>query len=150
MISWLCFVKASLLCKEDKKIQTHIVEKICKQYTKRIKEFIMKKLLKRIALVILFITTCSNIYTGPSIVHAQPPYAKWGKLAVEKTKEQYPKAEIIDYLHIGRKPKTVQITVEKFKLWLREDGKEYGVFVDVEFETKSEKFIKMSFQKTSR
>ena len=41
-----------------------------------------------------------------------PPYAKWGKLAVEKTKEQYPKAEIIDYLHIGRKPKTVQITVE--------------------------------------
>ncbi|MGQ0518808.1 DUF3889 domain-containing protein, partial [Bacillus sp. D-CC] len=46
--------------------------------------------------------------------------------------------------------KTIQITVEKFKLWLREDGKEYGVFVDVEFETKTEKFIKMSFQKTSR
>lgn len=37
MISWLCFVKASLLCKEDKKIQTNIGEKICKQYTKRIK-----------------------------------------------------------------------------------------------------------------
>ncbi|MRS08501.1 hypothetical protein EKV65_13585, partial [Bacillus anthracis] len=37
MISWLCFVKGSLLCKEDKKIQAHIVEKICKQYTKRIK-----------------------------------------------------------------------------------------------------------------
>ncbi|HFJ9437714.1 MULTISPECIES: YqzG/YhdC family protein [Bacillus] len=110
----------------------------------------MKKLLMRVALVILFITTSSNIYTSPSIAHAQPPYAKWGKLAVEKTKEQYPKAEIIDYLHIGRKPKTVQITVEKFKLWLREDGKEYGVFVDVEFETKTEKFIKMSFQKTSR
>ncbi|KAB2361230.1 hypothetical protein F8514_15720 [Bacillus toyonensis] len=35
MISWLCFVKASLLCKEDKKIQTYIVERICKQYTKR-------------------------------------------------------------------------------------------------------------------
>lgn len=150
MISWLCFVKASLLCKEDKKIQTNIVEKICKQYKKGEKEFIMKKWLKRVALVILFLTTCSNIYTGSSIVHAQPPYAKWGKLAVEKTKEQYPKAEIIDYLHIGRKPKTVQITVEKFKLWLRENGKEYGVFVDVEFETKTEKFIKLSFQKTSR
>ena len=107
----------------------------------------MKNLLKRVALVLLFLTTCSNVYTGSSIVHAQPPYAKWGKLAVEKTKEKYPKAEIIDYLHIGRKPKTVQITVEKFKLWLRE---EYGVFVDVEFETKTEKFIKMSFQKTSR
>ena len=110
----------------------------------------MKQLLKRIAFVILLLTTCLNIYTGSSIVHAQPPYAKWGKLAVEKTKEQYPKAEIVDYLHIGRKPKTVQITVEKFKLWLREDGKEYGDFVYVEFETKTEKFIKLSFQKTSR
>ena len=56
----------------------------------------MKNLLKRVALVLLFLTTCSNIYTGSSIVHAQPPYAKWGKLAVEKTKEKYPKAEIID------------------------------------------------------
>ncbi|MBS9803627.1 DUF3889 domain-containing protein [Bacillus cereus] len=110
----------------------------------------MKQLLKRIALVFLFITTCSSVSIYSSTVYAQPPYAKWGKLAVEKTKEQYPKAEIIDYLHIGRKPKTVQITVEKFKLWLREDGKEYGVFVDVEFETKTEKFIKLSFQKTSR
>ena len=65
----------------------------------------MKNLLKRVALVLLFLTTCSNVYTSSSIVHAQPPYAKWGKLAVEKTKEKYPKAEIIDYLHIGRKPK---------------------------------------------
>ncbi len=52
----------------------------------------MKNLLKRVALVLLFLTTCSNVYTGSSIVQAQPPYAKWGKLAVEKTKEQYPKS----------------------------------------------------------
>ena len=65
----------------------------------------MKNLLKCVPLVLLFLTTCSNVYTGSSIVHAQPPYAQWGKLAVEKTKEQYPKAEIVDYLHIGRKPK---------------------------------------------
>ncbi|MBK5505636.1 DUF3889 domain-containing protein [Bacillus sp. TH12] len=110
----------------------------------------MKRFFVRTAFIFFLITTCSNIYTDPSIVHAQPPYAKWGKLAVEKTKEQYPKAEIIDYLHIGRQPKTVQITVEKFKLWLREGGKEYGVFVDVEFDTKTEGFLKMSFQKTSR
>lgn len=110
----------------------------------------MKRFFVRTAFIFFLITTCSNIYTDPCIVHAQPPYAKWGKLAVEKTKEQYPKAEIIDYLHIGRQPKTVQITVEKFKLWLREGGKEYGVFVDVEFDTKTEEFLKMSFQKTSR
>ncbi|RWS44759.1 hypothetical protein EKA14_02945 [Bacillus mycoides] len=37
MISWLCFVKPSLLCKEVKKIQTYMLKEICKQYTKRIK-----------------------------------------------------------------------------------------------------------------
>ena len=52
----------------------------------------MKNLLKRVALVLLFLTTCSNVYTGSSIVHAQPPYAKWGKLAVEKTKRKVPKS----------------------------------------------------------
>ncbi|KFM99617.1 DUF3889 domain-containing protein [Bacillus clarus] len=110
----------------------------------------MKRFFTRIVLAILLLTTYSNLYNDSSIVHAQPPYAKWGKLAVEKTKEQYPKAQIIDYLHIGRKPKTIHVTVEKFKLWLREDGKEYGVFVDVEFDTKTEKFLKINFQKTSR
>ncbi|MBO1625580.1 DUF3889 domain-containing protein [Bacillus cereus] len=110
----------------------------------------MKRIFTCFVLGIVFATTYCNIYMHSSVVHAQPPYAKWGKLAVEKTKEKYPKAQIIDYLHIGRKPKTVNVTTEKFKLWLREDGKEYGVFVDVEFDTKTEKFLKIIFQKTSR
>ena len=54
----------------------------------------MKKLLKRVALVILFLTICSNVYTG-SIVHAQPPYAKWGKLAVEKRKNNTQKQRLL-------------------------------------------------------
>ncbi|KEK22779.1 DUF3889 domain-containing protein [Bacillus gaemokensis] len=110
----------------------------------------MKRFFTCFVLGVVFMTTYCNAYTNPSIVHAQPPYAKWGKLAVEKTKEKYPKAQIIDYLHIGRKPKTINITTEKFKLWLREDGKEYGVFVDVEFDTKTERFLKITFQKSNR
>ncbi|KFN15216.1 MULTISPECIES: DUF3889 domain-containing protein [Bacillus] len=110
----------------------------------------MKRIFACFVLGIIFVTAYCNTYTHSSVVHAQPPYAKWGKLAVEKTKENYPKAQIIDYLHIGRKPKTVNITTEKFKLWLREDGKEYGVFVDVEFDTRTEKFLKITFQKSSR
>ncbi|MBC6973320.1 YqzG/YhdC family protein [Bacillus sp. Xin] len=110
----------------------------------------MKRIFACFILGIVFLTAYCNTYTHPSVVYAQPPYAKWGKLAVEKTKEKYPKAQIIDYLHIGRKPKTVNITTEKFKLWLREDGKEYGVFVDVEFDTKTEKFLKITFQKSNR
>lgn len=55
----------------------------------------MKNLLKRVALVLLFLTTCSNVYTGSSIVHAQPPYAKWGKLAVEKRKNSTQKQRLL-------------------------------------------------------
>lgn len=98
-----------------------------------------------LAAIVLF------IYKPFPAVHAQPPYAKWGKIAVQKTKEKYPQADIIDYLHIGRRPKTVNISVEKFKLWLREkNGKEFGVFVDVEFDAKTEKFISISFKETPR
>ncbi|MDZ5610680.1 DUF3889 domain-containing protein [Bacillus pseudomycoides] len=109
----------------------------------------MKRIFACFVLGIVFATAYCNTYTHTSVVHAQPHNAKRVKLAVEKTKEKYPTAQIIDYLHIGRKPKTVNITTEKFKLWLREDGKEYGVFVDVEFDTRTEKFLKITFQKSS-
>ena len=76
------------------KIQTNIVEKVCKQY-KKVKGVHYEKLLKRVALVILFLTICSNVYTGSAIVHAQPPYAKWGKLAVEKRKNNTQKQRLL-------------------------------------------------------
>ncbi|MGG2065548.1 MULTISPECIES: YqzG/YhdC family protein [unclassified Bacillus (in: firmicutes)] len=110
----------------------------------------MKHLHTRLFICIGIITIALLIYRPFSISHAQPPYAKWGKLAVQKTKEKYPQADIIDYLHIGRRPKTVNISVEQFKLWLRENGREFGVFVDVEFETKTEKFLNIYFKETPR
>ncbi|WP_407644207.1 DUF3889 domain-containing protein [Falsibacillus albus] len=86
------------------------------------------------------------------VVHAQkpiPPYAKWGRLAVQKTKEKYPKANVIDYLHIGREKKK-NTDVEKFKLWLKEGQKEYGVFVFIEFNPKTDRVKNITFIKTSR
>jgi hypothetical protein len=74
-----------------------------------------------------------------------PQYAKWGRLAMQKTKEKYPEADIIDYLHIG----TVQgktSTTEKFKLWLKRHGKEFGVFVHIEYDKDSEQIIKIDFK----
>ncbi|WP_253275481.1 DUF3889 domain-containing protein [Rossellomorea aquimaris] len=89
---------------------------------------------------------------GIQILHAQqeiPSYAKWGSLAVRKTKERYPDADIVDYLYIGKENGT-KISTEKFKLWLRRGGKEFGVFVDIEFETDSEKLVDIKFRETDR
>lgn len=78
-----------------------------------------------------------------------PPYAKWGIMAMERTHEKYPKAQIIDYLHVGRVtgPKT---STEKFKLWLRENKKEFGVFIDIEFDNVTQKVIRINFKETPK
>ena len=76
-----------------------------------------------------------------------PPYAKWGTLAMEKTHEKYPNAKIIDYLHIGRISGPHSST-EKFKLWLKDNSREFGVFVNIEFNNETEKVIKVTFKET--
>lgn len=85
----------------------------------------------------------------PSLMEETPPYAKWGRIAMEKTKEKYPAASIIDYLHIGRDTEGDQAT-EKFKLWLRTKDKEFGVYVSILFKTDTEKIVKIDFQETDR
>ncbi|MEH7401805.1 DUF3889 domain-containing protein [Gottfriedia acidiceleris] len=82
----------------------------------------------------------------------EPPYAKWGKIAVETTIQRYPQADVIDYLHIGREQKTPTVSVEKFKLWLRlKDGsREFGVYVNVEFEPRTERYLGITYTETDR
>lgn len=85
-------------------------------------------------------------------VHAQqeiPSYAKWGSLAVQKTKEKYPRAYLIDYLHIGRENGS-KVSTEKFKLWLKQDGREFGVLIDIQYETPTEKLVNITFRETDR
>jgi len=86
------------------------------------------------------------------VIHAEqqaPPYAKWGQVAMKKTKEKYPQANIIDYLHIGRE-KGTKFSTEKFKLWLKTDSKEFGVFVDITFDNKTEQIKEIKYRETTR
>jgi hypothetical protein len=76
-----------------------------------------------------------------------PPHAKWGVLAIKKTKEKYPNVQVIDYLHIGR-IRGPQSSTERFKLWLKDNNKEFGVFINIEFNNATEKVIKVTFQET--
>ncbi|WP_088068971.1 DUF3889 domain-containing protein [Gottfriedia luciferensis] len=82
----------------------------------------------------------------------EPPYAKWGKIAVLRTIEKYPQADVVDYLHIGREQKNSTVSLEKFKLWLRmKDGsREFGVFVNVEFDPRTDKYLGITYTETDR
>jgi hypothetical protein len=114
---------------------------------------IMKILLVSLFLAVLLLS--GKIGTIPfhtsSLVKAETPpaYAKWGQIAMQKTKEKYPNANIVDYLHVGRVNHTKSAT-EKFKLWLKDKDKEFGVLVDIEFEKTSEKIIKITYKEVKR
>ncbi|WP_163102685.1 YqzG/YhdC family protein [Peribacillus alkalitolerans] len=105
----------------------------------------------------IFVSLCiwsSGVYplklNNVAIAHQKPipSYAKWGVLAMKKTQERYPKAQIFDYLHIGRTT-TGKSSFERFKLLLKQNNKEFGVIITIEFDTKTEKIIKITFIETS-
>lgn len=93
--------------------------------------------------------------TGPNLgisfaeEQVAPAYAKWGRIAMKETMEKYPNAQIIDYLHVGRKSKGSN-EVEQFKLWLKEDDKEFGVIIDIEFDAKTEEIVSVTMKETDK
>jgi hypothetical protein len=60
----------------------------------------------------------------------------------------YPKAKVVDYLHVGRKEKTPTTSEETFKLLLQENNRMWALLVHIEFETKTEKVLKVRFEET--
>ncbi|MDQ6419155.1 DUF3889 domain-containing protein [Paenibacillus sp. LHD-117] len=65
---------------------------------------------------------------------AVPGYAKWGRLAMEETAKAYSGASIIDYKYEGRSERGQGMAEEKFRLWLRESDREFGVRVTITVE----------------
>ena len=98
------------------------------------------------------ITINSALTHIPSIAHTQeeiPAYAKWGRFAVKEVQSKYPDATVIDYLHEGSETKG-DTTIEKFKLWLKDSDKEFGVFVHIAYTTETEEIVNVEFRETSR
>lgn len=112
-------------------------------------------------MVVSFVVIASTLLIGKILIPAVnnnafaqeqtvPAYAKWGRLAMEKVKENYPTADIIDYLHVGREVGEIT-TNEKFKLWLRgKDNKEFGVYVTITFHNKSEQITNIEYKETEK
>ncbi|MCM3706714.1 MULTISPECIES: DUF3889 domain-containing protein [Cytobacillus] len=110
----------------------------------------MKKLMTSL-MVLMLLTEFIPIRTMTGEAYAErpePAYAKWGRLAMETAKEKYPKAKILDYLHIGREQRQTT-EIEKFKLWVEDDGKEFGLYIDIEFNSKTDSVIRINTRKSA-
>lgn len=90
-----------------------------------------------------------HIQNTASAEDETPPYAKWGRLAMKETKSEYPDADIVDYLHVGSQTSDNE-TTQKFKLWLKEETKEYGVFIDIKFNNETEEVLQITFEETTQ
>ncbi|WP_400241567.1 DUF3889 domain-containing protein [Niallia sp. JL1B1071] len=84
-------------------------------------------------------------------IHAEaeglPSYVKWGRIAMTKAQEKYPNSEVTDYLHVGKEDKK-GTSVEKFKLIVKKDQKEIGVFVNLTFDTRTERLLSVDMEET--
>ncbi|WP_449354815.1 YqzG/YhdC family protein [Virgibacillus natechei] len=110
----------------------------------------MRKLFLALSMTLLLTSISTAPIHNQYTVSAQdetPPYAKWGRLAMKETKSEYPDADIIDYLHVGSHTSDDE-TTQKFKLWLKEEAKEYGVFIDITFHNETEELVQITFEET--
>ncbi|RUS46811.1 DUF3889 domain-containing protein [Cohnella sp. AR92] len=78
----------------------------------------------------------------------EPDYAKWGRVAIAKIKELYPRASIVDYSHVGREALTKTTAQETFKMWLREGSREFGVHVRIVFDSQTDRLLRISIRTT--
>ncbi|GMA50950.1 hypothetical protein GCM10025857_23070 [Alicyclobacillus contaminans] len=78
-----------------------------------------------------------------SVQQANTPYAKWGKLAVQQAQRCYPRAQVVDYLHLGRSEQGHGRAEEAFRLWLREGKQEWGVVVRLQFNVQTEALLRV-------
>lgn len=95
---------------------------------------------------------CLTVFIQTAMVaNAQqetPAYAKWGQLAIKEVKAKYPSAKIIDYLHEGKEVHGAS-TIEKFKLWLKQPDKEFGVYVRISYQSATQKVEKIELQEST-
>lgn len=69
-------------------------------------------------------------FAAPAAAHAEPSYAKYGRIAMQEAANQYPDADIIDYKYEGHFAAGTR-NEERFRLWLRGAGSEFGVRVHI-------------------
>ncbi|QQP14908.1 DUF3889 domain-containing protein [Lysinibacillus agricola] len=95
-------------------------------------------------LAVLLHLPTTNAYAQQEI----PAHAKWGKVAIKEAQAKYPQAKILDYLHEGSEVNE-DSTIEKFKLWLKQSDKEFGVHVRIKYVTHTNKVLHIELQETT-
>ncbi|OBZ17916.1 hypothetical protein A7975_03490 [Bacillus sp. FJAT-26390] len=106
----------------------------------------MRHIVMKAVFVLLSLAHSEVMTTEGAALHAEPSYAKWGKLAMEETSKTYVNASIIDYKYVGRTKLSEEQAEENFVLWLRKDAIEFGVRVSITIQTKTDEVLNLTMK----
>ena len=108
----------------------------------------LKKFCLSIGIFLILLTSQLHIPTAVFAQQEAPAYAKWSIVAIKEVRIKYPLAKIVDYLYEGREIQG-DTTIEKFKLWLKQNDKEFGVYVKIQYVTKTNKLENIELQEAA-
>lgn len=106
---------------------------------------IIRDLCIAFGIILVGASTVASVSFQAAAQSEVPSYAKWSRLAIKETQIKYPQANVVDYLHIGSESER-GATVEKFRLWLKDGNREFGVLVNVRYAPETDKLINIEFQ----
>lgn len=108
----------------------------------------LKKFGLTVGTILVLLTSPLHIPTAVFAQQEAPAYAKWSIVAIKEVRIKYPQAKIVDYSHEGSEIKE-DSTIEKFKLWLKQNDKEFGVNVKIQYVTKTNRIENIELQETT-
>lgn len=79
------------------------------------------------------------------VKRTDPAYAQWGAVAIRETGKKYG-ADVVDYLYMGRRRLSRDLAEEKFKLWLRKENREFGVYVTVRYHPITRQLVSIDYE----
>ncbi|WP_169082990.1 DUF3889 domain-containing protein [Paenibacillus sp. PL91] len=106
----------------------------------------LRHIVMKAVFVLLSLTHSEVMTADESALHAEPSYAKWGKMAMEETSKTYLNASIIDYKYVGRTKLSEEQAEESFVLWLRKDAREFGVRVSITIQTSTDQVLSLTMK----
>jgi hypothetical protein len=87
---------------------------------------------------------------NPSIlpIGCSASYIEWVDEAEEQATSHYPNAEKIDFLYVGCKPQSLTTKNHVYKYWIRDRSHQFGVYVSILIDTKSNKMLRSTVEET--
>ncbi len=107
------------------------------------------KIVFKAVLVFLTLTGGEHDAHDVSAAHGQPGSVQWGQTVMRETALRYSDAEIIDYRYDGSFQLPSGQTEERFKLWLRGQGREFGVKVVLRIKEDAQRMDEILFTETA-